>query len=79
VDDSQIYRRFAELEQRLAVVEAQLGMPRAAERAPDPVGVTPEIRQLVGEGNLIEAIKRYRAATGASLVDAKHTVEGLRG
>ena len=79
MDDTQIYRRFAELEQRLLAVEARLGMPRGAERQPEPVGITPEIRQLVAEGEVIEAIKRYRAATGASLADAKDTVEGLRG
>jgi ribosomal protein L7/L12 len=78
MDDTEIYRRFAELEQRLVAVETSLGVPRAAEGHAAPVGITPEIRQLASEGNVIEAIKRYRAATGASLADAKDAVEGLR-
>ena len=36
-----------------------------------------ELRSLVGSGRKIDAIKRFRAATGADLVMAKEVVEQL--
>lgn len=36
-----------------------------------------ELRELLAAGKKIEAIKRYREATGSSLVDAKTAVEAL--
>ncbi|SMY12646.1 hypothetical protein [Brevibacterium jeotgali] len=38
-------------------------------------GLTPEVRRLVAEDRTIEAIKQYRRATGAGLIDAKRAVE----
>ena len=38
-------------------------------------GLTPEVRRLVAEDRTIEAIKQYRKATGAGLIDAKRAVE----
>lgn len=38
-------------------------------------GITDQVKQLVAEGKLIQAIKEYRAATGAGLKEAKDAVE----
>lgn len=43
----------------------------------DP-GITTEVRQLVAEEKIIQAIKVYREATGAGLREAKETVEKYR-
>jgi ribosomal protein L7/L12 len=45
--------------------------------APMPAGIPPEVVQLAREGDKLEAIKRYRALTGASLDQARGVVEGL--
>jgi hypothetical protein len=61
-------------------VEARLGLETASSRSTDftdPVGVTPEIRRLAEEGNLIVAIKLYREATGVDLRTAKETSRRL--
>lgn len=36
-----------------------------------------ELRELVSEGERIKAIKKYRMATGAGLVEAKEYVDSL--
>lgn len=41
-------------------------------------GITPEIRLLVSQGQVIPAIKAYREATGAGLKEAKDAIEALR-
>lgn len=63
------------LVERLAV-DAGLSRGEVAElrNASDP-GLTPEVRRLVAEDRTIEAIKQYRRATGAGLLDAKRAVE----
>lgn len=38
-------------------------------------GLTSDVRRLVAEDRTIEAIKQYRRATGAGLIDAKRAVE----
>jgi large subunit ribosomal protein L7/L12 len=45
--------------------------------AGDNVELEAELRELLGRGQKIEAIKRYRAATGAGLAVAKKAVEDI--
>ena len=45
--------------------------------APVPSGVDDELWELLKKGDKIEAIKRYRLRTGASLAEAKAAVEAL--
>ncbi len=45
----------------------------------DDTNFEDELRALMAAGRKIEAIKRYRAATGAGLADAKNAVEALEG
>jgi ribosomal protein L7/L12/outer membrane protein assembly factor BamB len=52
-----------------------VGMPGAASA---PAGALDEIRRLAADGNLIEAIKKYRRIYGASLQEAKDAVEALQ-
>jgi ribosomal protein L7/L12 len=70
-DIIEIKMRLAELERRVAGIEG-------APAPPEPSG-DPEVLRLLGEGNLIGAIKRYRELTGAGLAEAKDAVERLRG
>ncbi|MDP9795629.1 ribosomal protein L7/L12 [Catenuloplanes nepalensis] len=61
---------------RLAAIERQ-------QRAIlDHLGVAPpsypDVVELAGQGRSIEAIRLYRQHTGASLVEAKRFVDGLR-
>lgn len=39
--------------------------------------ISPRVRQLVTDGNLIEAIKLYRAESGADLATAKQRIDEL--
>lgn len=48
-----------------------------AESAPAPGSLEAEVLQIAARGNKIEAIKRYREGTKASLKDAKDAVESL--
>jgi hypothetical protein len=43
-----------------------------------PAGIDAELRALVARGDLIEAIRRYRAATGADLQRSKEAIDALR-
>jgi hypothetical protein len=43
---------------------------------PDPAALA-EIQRLIKQGRLIDAIKLYREATGAGLIEAKDAIEGL--
>ncbi|MFK0259188.1 hypothetical protein [Streptomyces sp. NPDC090445] len=64
-------RRAERLERRLGLVLDHLGIEE-----PEPAGLE-GVRALLREGRTIEAIKAYRAATGADLVEAKRAVEEL--
>jgi large subunit ribosomal protein L7/L12 len=61
-------------------VQCRATLPRdpEAERTSSHAGeFEDELRRLVAEGNKIEAIRRFRAATGAGLAEAKKAVEAL--
>lgn len=44
---------------------------------PRPQGIPAGVLEAIDADNLIEAIKAYRQATKASLLDAKNAVEGI--
>lgn len=54
-----------------------LALP-ASPAPPAPAPAPPEVEALLRAGKTIEAIKRYREATGVSLKEAKDAVEALR-
>ena len=57
----------------------ELGLVVRMAAKPSPTGIgSAEVRQLVAEGKIIEAIKLLREQTGLGLKDAKDVVEGMR-
>lgn len=91
MQDEPLEQRLALIEHQLRAISAHLGLPFPAPgmpgapvggpppgRGPADPGLTTDVVQLARSGNLLEAIKRYRAITGASLGDAKAAVEALR-
>ncbi|MCW3813277.1 hypothetical protein ONA91_02250 [Micromonospora sp. DR5-3] len=64
--------RLAEIERRLDLVMAHLGVT-------DPGSELPEVRAHLARGETIKAIAAYRRATGADLRTAKAAVEALAG
>ena len=48
------------------------------EPSPSPSGAPPGVMEAIQAGNIIEAIKCYREATGLGLAEAKDAVEKLR-
>jgi ribosomal protein L7/L12 len=74
----ELRHRIADLERRLAAVERRLdGVPEppgAQEPAPDQFA---EVRALLAEGKMIQAIKLYHEQTGCDLATAKAEVERL--
>lgn len=80
----QLQQRLAALEAQVALLSQQAGVPcpvfpgaglQHGRTAPlDPLG---EVAALAREGRKIDAIKRYRALTGADLGEAKRAVEAM--
>ena len=62
--------RLTVIDRKLDAIVAHLGIT-VEDREP------PGVLQLVLAGRKIEAIKAYREATGASLLDAKNAVEAI--
>ena len=68
------------LARRLDYIEEQLAhLGRAAGYTYKPFGseAPPEVKELMRAGKTLEAIKRYREATGASLAEAQQYVNSL--
>ena len=73
VGDPDVHRRLVRLERKLDLVLAHLGVDwDAYAREEDS-----EMIALLAQGKKIDAIKVYRAKTGASLGDAKAYVESI--
>jgi ribosomal protein L7/L12 len=70
-----VNRRLHAIEWNLQRLMAQEGM--SWQEPPPPSGVQPDVLEAVQAGNLIEAIKRYRAHTGVGLAEAKAAVEAI--
>ncbi|MGI5284144.1 hypothetical protein ACQEVF_12485 [Nonomuraea polychroma] len=71
-----VEERIARLERQVADLQRHLGIDPALA---DPQGpfLPPEFYQALERGKTILAIKIYREATGASLLEAKNTVESM--
>jgi ribosomal protein L7/L12 len=68
------------LAKRLDYIEehlVHLGEAVGYRYAPMNSGVPPEVKELVRAGKTLEALRRYREATGASLEQAKAVVLSL--
>jgi ribosomal protein L7/L12 len=80
-------RRIAELERQVAELYNRLGQGEppsasglvfASDAAPSvTAGDDPRLLELIGSGQKIEAIKRYRELTGSGLAEAKDAVERI--
>jgi hypothetical protein len=66
-------KRLDYIEEHLVHLGQAVGYPYA----PMNSGVPPEIRELVRAGKTLDALKRYREVTGASLAQAKAVVMSL--
>ena len=73
-DRVRINTRLTDLEHNLRRVVADRGMSWQA--APIEGALGPDVIQALQAGNMIEAIKRHREATGLGLAEAKAAVEG---
>ena len=79
--DSETSLRMGELSRRLAALERKVDFMLTSlkldyQEPPEPLYMA-QVRALVAQRKVIDAIKLYRENTGASLVDAKNFVEHL--
>ncbi|OBI10489.1 ribosomal protein L7/L12 [Mycobacterium scrofulaceum] len=85
MDDPQVYRRLALLEQQVRLLSERLEVPCPTFGSDVGVtasgafenGVPAEVVGLARSGNKIAAIKLYRELTGAGLREAKEVVDPL--
>jgi ribosomal protein L7/L12 len=71
----QQYReRFKAIETQLALISEKLGLPY---ENPNDADVPAEVRELAQAGKRLDAVKRYRILTGASLDVAQDVVSKL--
>ncbi|MBV9165533.1 MAG: hypothetical protein JO342_05220 [Solirubrobacterales bacterium] len=71
----QQYReRFEAIETQLALISEKLGLPY---ENPNDAEVPAEVRELARAGKRLDAVKRYRSLTGASLDVAQDVVSKL--
>ena len=71
----ELRQRVAQLERQVEFLLTQLKLTYVDQPYK---GVDPDIAELVGKGQLIEAIKLYREKTGAGLREAKDFIESLK-
>ncbi len=81
MSDQELSLRFGELSRRLAALERKVDFMLTAlkldyQEPPEPLYMA-QIRALVAQRKVVDAIKVYRENTGASLVDAKNFVENM--
>lgn len=91
VDDGQIIRQLDEINRKLDLIIAHLGLtgptglphPSYSDTAryavpPHAVAVPyPDVLRYLQDGKMIRAVKAYRDATGAGLAEAKQAVEAI--
>ena len=86
MDDLQLIRRLEAIEVQLKVVSDHLGIPCPmfpGAAGPSPTadaasGIPDEVVALARAGKPTEAISTYRKLTGATLLEAKKVVDGLK-
>jgi hypothetical protein len=74
MSDEYLLDRIRRLEEQVRVLSFKLGV----DYDDGTSGVPDDVVQLVRDGKLIHAIKRYRDVTGTDLETAKRVVEGIR-
>ena len=85
MSEEDVLKRLAELERKVDHIYAHLAerIPRATAPLPPVPSTGGELSsgvlRLVEEGDLIGAIKQYRAETGAGLAEAKEAVDRAAG
>ncbi|SEG99643.1 hypothetical protein SAMN05444920_113239 [Nonomuraea solani] len=71
-------QRIARLEKQVAYLQRHLGIdPAVIDSIPNGSALPPQFYQELRNGKTIMAIKIYRKATGASLLEAKNAVEAM--
>ena len=70
---AKINERFRAIEEQLAVLSRQAGVPYTAPSEEVP----PEVLQLSQAGDQMGAIKKYRELTGADFETARDAVSGI--
>lgn len=68
-----IFKRIQKIEQQLALLSGEAGIPYDNPSASAP----PEVLELVQAGDRMGAIRKYRELTGAGLNEAQALVESL--
>ena len=74
--DPETLLRIGELERRVKYLYETLNV---GDPPPASTTLSPEVQALAQQGNLIEAIKQYRAETGVSLAEAKVALDDYIG
>lgn len=76
---STVTQRIKGLERKADQLELRLGLllEHFGIETPEPTGLA-DVRALAAEGRTVQAVKAYREATGAGLVEAKRAVEALQ-
>lgn len=59
---------IARINKKLNIIAKKLG---------EPDTITVELKQLISEGKKVEAIKKYRMASGVGLLEAKEYIDSL--
>jgi ribosomal protein L7/L12 len=72
---SELYERVALLEAQVRYLSERTQIPLPDFRAVAQSQLTPQIQQLIANGDKIAAIKAYREATGCDLATAKKVIE----
>lgn len=70
--------RARRLERRMSRLEHRVGLLMEHHGVPDDDPALAEVAALVRAGQHVPAIKKYREATGAGLLEAKQAVDRLR-
>jgi ribosomal protein L7/L12 len=71
--------RARKLDRRMVRLEQKIGLLLEEANVPDHELVPAEVAALARAGEDISAIKKYREATGAGLLEAKEVVDRLKG
>jgi ribosomal protein L7/L12 len=73
IGEAEIVRRLRLLEAKMDLVLKTLNI----EFVEDTSGYMGQVNALVAQGKLLDAIKVYREATGASMVEAQAIIQGI--
>lgn len=63
---------------RSDIKRINISLNKIAKQAGVPDTITDELRSLISEGKIVEAVKKYRIAAGVGLKEAKEYVDSLR-